>query len=153
DGSIRLWHLRSGRELLRIDEDTQAVTGLAVTPDGLRIVSCSEGGAVRTWDAETGWGAHTLTTSGGWLPCLSLSPDGRKLATGGRDGLAVWDLDSGHLTALNGHTLTVTGAAFTPDSRRLLSGSLDRSLRLWDADSGRLVHVIENRGRGILAVA
>jgi WD40 repeat protein len=38
-----------------------------------------------------------------------------------------------------GHQGRVTGLAFTPDSRHLVSGGFDQTLSLWDAQTGQLV--------------
>lgn len=43
----------------------------------------------------------------------------------------------GLLNVWRGHTDSVTCAAFSPDGRRALSGSLDNRIKLWDAASGR----------------
>jgi WD40 repeat protein len=144
DGSVRIWHVSSGREILRIDEDSRPVTGAQFTPDGLFVATCSEGGAVRIWDAETGWEARELTAEGGWLLCAAMSPDGRLVACGGKEGLTLWSIETGQIVGtFGGHEMPVMGVDFSPHGQWLMSGSSDRTLRLWDVSTRREIHVFE----------
>ena len=45
--------------------------------------------------------------------------------------------------ALLGHSAVVNGLAFTPDSRSVLSGSDDGTLRLWDVERGESLRVMQ----------
>src|SRR5205085_8017065 len=67
------------------------------------------------------------------------------LARGGRGQLiGLWDVGRGsYRMALHGHTAVVHDLAFMPDSRSLLSGSEDGSLRVWDVERGQCVRVIQ----------
>jgi hypothetical protein len=59
----------------------------------------------------------------------------------------VWDADSGaQLACLTGHQDLVTSVAFAPDGRRILSGSDDRTVRVWDAETGTCQEVIQGQG-------
>jgi WD40 repeat protein len=50
----------------------------------------------------------------------------------------VWDASSGEcLLTLSGHASLVNACAWSPDGQRLLSGSFDNSLRVWDTSSGQ----------------
>jgi WD40 repeat protein len=54
--------------------------------------------------------------------------------------LRIWGGSSGVcLLALEGHEGEVTSAAFSPGGRKIVTGSRDRTARLWDAASGGLI--------------
>ncbi len=65
---------------------------------------------------------------------VAFSPDGKLLATAGRDAtVKLWDAATGDERAtLRGHTDEVSWVAFSPDGKMLVSASDDRTVRLWD---------------------
>ena len=57
----------------------------------------------------------------------------------------VWDATTGReIHALKGHTTTVRSVHWSPDGRRLVSGSDDRTVRVWDSKTGRELLVWES---------
>jgi WD40 repeat protein len=51
------------------------------------------------------------------------------------------------------HSVEVTSVAFSADSARVLSGSKDKTLKLWDAASGRLLRTFDGHSGEITSVA
>jgi WD40 repeat protein len=137
NGNIKLWDAQNWTEMRTIARG--AVGGLAFTPDGKRLAGALTNNLVRIWDPETGRLALTLRASGsdqGYFR-LAMSPDGQRVAGGGRT-LFIWDAQTGRqLFTLDGHTGNVSQLAFSPDGKRLVSADYGSAVKLWDSESGR----------------
>jgi WD40 repeat protein len=57
------------------------------------------------------------------------------------------------LVIQNGHTDTVRSIAFSPDGSTLVSGSVDKTVRIWDVPNGRLIRTIDAHSDNVNAVA
>jgi WD40 repeat protein len=69
------------------------------------------------------------------------SPDGNLVAaTSKSSGLAIVDLRTGKVTTLDSSCLT--SCAFSPDSRRLICGTEDKTVEIWDLPEGKKVGVL-----------
>ncbi|OAQ25866.1 WD40 repeat-like protein [Linnemannia elongata AG-77] len=76
-----------------------------------------------------------------------LSPDGRLLATGLKNGdINIYNTTTWRQIRVSwGHSHGVSSLAYSPDGHQILSGSKDRTLRLWDfstTDRGGLIRVL-----------
>jgi tRNA A-37 threonylcarbamoyl transferase component Bud32 len=136
DGTLRLWETATGREVRAWTAHSGAVWGVAVSSDGRLAASGGQDRLVRLWDLQRGEPVADWPEQGMAVHCVALSPDG-KLALAGGGGVHLLDVASRReVRVLEDHQGRVLAAAFSPDSRWLLSGSRDQTVRLFDVSAG-----------------
>jgi len=164
DKLVRLWEIESGKLVREFQGHTEWVFSAAFSRDGRLAYSTSGGpdlwhdgldSAVRVWDLEAGREVRRMEGHKGRVMGLAVSPDGRRVLTGGNTSLILWDAVSGHeIRHLLGHTDAVNAVAFLPDGRRAVSaGGGDRTIRLWDLETGKELHRFLGHPREVIWVA
>jgi WD40 repeat protein len=79
----------------------KAVTSVAFSPDGQRIVSGSNDDTLKVWDAATGQETFTLKGHKHWVTSVAFSPDGQRIVSASTDStLKIWDAATGKLVRL-----------------------------------------------------
>jgi WD40 repeat protein/transcriptional regulator with XRE-family HTH domain len=139
--TVRVWDATTGKELLTLPINGGSPRGVAFSPDGTLVAGTGAAypnGMI--WDATTG----KVILNGfpdqqyGLLDVI-FSPDGKLVATGGRDQKArIWNATTGQiLYTLSGHTNPINGVAFNPDMTQLATASWDHTVRVWDITAAR----------------
>src|SRR5207249_2341849 len=114
------------------------VTSAVFSPDGSRLASGSRDGTVKVWDATTSPEYRTFSLAG--VHRLLLSPDGKRMAgvISKENAVKVFDARTGQETfTLKAHTAGVNSVAFSADSKRLASASADKTVKVWDTQTGQ----------------
>jgi WD40 repeat protein len=132
-GKIRLWDLRTHKEILTIPSGhSEAVNSLAFSPDGKTLVSGSDDQQIKFWDVETRKESH-FEKLGYKIASVVVSSDGNLLAIGDYGGnIQIWDFQSKkNIFKESVHSEGLTSVVFSPDGRTLISGGKDGKLAVF----------------------
>jgi len=151
DSSSRLWDIASG-QVLRLFNGTDLDNhASAYSPDGKLVIR----GMNVWWD----FSSDTLFDflggdSKGSYPSI-FSGDGNLLAIADFQGkVSIYQVSPkkyfNHF--LSGHSDQITSMAFSPDNKFLLTGSADKTARLWDITSGQLLRVFSGHTASVTSV-
>jgi WD40 repeat protein len=139
DGSVILWDTNSGIKMRSFDGHTDSVDGVAFSPDGAMIATGSMDNSVILWDAATGKQVKKIIpedneySTAFSVSCVAFSPDGTLVAFADPLVIKLWNIDKKSIVAsFSGHTGAVSSIVFSPDGGKLISGSIDTTVMVWD---------------------
>jgi WD40 repeat protein len=163
DGTVKIWEAAKGPppEALTLKGQPGKLE-LYFSADGRWVGSEGPGGVRKIWEAITGkeildpkeipngmfqklkWpreGVNGLAGKMRWESWISSNNDIRlrRLATG-------------EVLNLKGHSGPVTCLAFTADGSRMVSGSKDKTLRIWDPITGRETYFLKGHQSAVTSV-
>ncbi|XP_076218422.1 U3 small nucleolar RNA-associated protein 15 homolog [Aptenodytes patagonicus] len=154
DYSSNLWDIPSATEIVSYSEHTDYVRcGCASKVNADVFITGSYDHTVKLFDARTKSSVMTIE-HGQPVESVLLFPSGGLLVSAGGRYVKVWDVLKGGqlLVSLKNHHKTVTCLCLNSSGQRLLSGSLDRHVKIYSTTSYKVVHSF-NYATSILSLA
>eukprot|EP00929_Paragymnodinium_shiwhaense_P070817 TRINITY_DN35948_c0_g1_i1.p1 TRINITY_DN35948_c0_g1~~TRINITY_DN35948_c0_g1_i1.p1 ORF type:complete len:361 (-),score=45.91 TRINITY_DN35948_c0_g1_i1:117-1130(-) len=134
------------------------VTCVEWSPDGARIASASKDANVKIWDSATGKEETVLSAAcgGGPVHSCSWNADSTLLACAGTD-VEVWDVSAvscrERTEGRQGHPIRCVAFCKAAEKSSLLAYGIEKTVVIWDAESGDEVAELTGHGHRIVAVA
>ena len=154
NAAVQRFDAGTGRPLgtERVVTRRSSFVNLMVSRDGRRLVTTSSEDGTVIRDART---LEPLDRVSIGAEASALSPDGRTMLVGGRDGsVGFLDLTTGNLRRATGrHDAPVTRAAFTADGRRAVTTGADGRAIVWDVERPAATETLAGHAGGINALA
>ncbi|XP_037542346.1 WD repeat, SAM and U-box domain-containing protein 1-like [Nematolebias whitei] len=170
DGTVALWDRPSKtlRSCVAVSEDS--VVACCFSPCGQMFATGCTRGDIKLWDVHVSLlhahkDAHDLGVT-----CCSFAPQFKvesccvefRLVSCGQDSQlkvwivsqrdgAVWVMELRH--TLSAQSAPVLSCVFSADGELLVSGSVDKSVTIYDANQGALLHTLKQHDRYVTAVA
>ena len=133
---------------------------VAVSPDGFLLATGDTDGKISLWQATDGQQCLTWEAHAGWVRSIVFSADDRTLFSASDDQtVKQWNLAGECLQVFRGHNSFVwTAALFEPPNSSdyhpiLASGGIDRTIKLWDIQSGECLKTLQGHTDWIGCVA
>ena len=163
DRTIKVWDLITMKEIATFRKHEGAVNALLLLADQDTLIFASSDKTIRVWSLERQEQINILEGHKDYVKTLAITPNEHYLLSGSGDKtIRLWSVREIFMTntkkdiiskpdtqlkavaILEGHTTTVRTIVVTPDSKKMLSGSYNNTIRIWDIDARVIIFKIES---------
>ena len=137
NGIAYQWKVADGALVRKYEGHTDALYGLALSPDGQMLATGGYDQKVRLWNTASGAETAVLAGHNGGVFGLSFRPDGKVLASASADRtVKLWEIPSGkRLDTFSQPLKEQTVVAFSPDGKALAGAGADNRIRIWSVST------------------
>ncbi len=152
--TIRIYDTKTLQPVRSLREDADAANSMVFSPDGKQLIVGGGKSSVSIWDVDPPVPKPEVLPANGTV-FLDVSRDGKMLAAGSMNQetntfpVLLWNISDKEKRSkeLLGHGGKVTSVAFSPNGDMLATGSMDRTVRLWDPRTGYPLRVLSYASR------
>ena len=153
DGVIKLWDVRSGKEINTLKGHSSDVTSVSFSPDGKTIASGSEDKTIKLWDIKSGEIIKTFVGHEHTIEKLIFDPNNKKIISASERNVKVWDIQYGQeIKTIEGQCIYRNSLAFSPDGRKFVAVDRQNHINIWSIKSGKVIKKLKEQS-GVRCIA
>jgi WD40 repeat protein len=162
DLTIRIWDLHdlTCLQMLLLRQDAasgiqfEGVCNLVFSPAGDKLISANHRGDLQTWDVLTGKLDRTLDLHPTRIQAVTACKVNQVIVTACENQIRIVNLHTGEcLQEITAHDLPVMSIACSPDGRYLASGSMDKTVKIWETSQWKCVQTLIGHQNLIMTLA
>src|SRR5262249_50737020 len=146
---VNVWDLSAGYANAKLEQSIENhadwVLGVAFSPDGKHLLTCSRDKTAKVWDLAAKESLLTFPDHQSPAYSVAVKPDGKQGYSVGEDKqLRTWNAtgDGKQVRATGGSGDTVFKVVYHPKQPWVLTCSADKTVRVWNADNGAQVRTL-----------
>lgn len=153
-GEIAIWDIAKNRFQTRWKAHENWVFDLVIDEKKNRLISGGGDNYTKVWQVGTWKRLYEFQDHKDDVHGIASTEDGQTFITGGDDAqVLVREVFTGKISELKGHTAQVTSVVKTPDEKRILTGSRDETIRVWDLKKLQEIAVLQGHTEDVLHLA
>ncbi len=142
DNTIKLWRSHDGLHLATLHGHSEGIFTIALSPNQEHLVSRSVDGSIRLWELP-GIRGDTLHGFSSFLFSIAAGPDDLLVTSEIKGSAKIWKLDESNTPKFElKHATGIFSVAAGQHGKLVATGGDDGKIRIWDATTGKLVHVL-----------
>jgi len=145
DGYVYLWDIDGN--LIHYPASDNAISSVLFSPDGEKILLASCDNTIRIIVCFK-QSINNQLKNVKYVTETATSPDGKHFASASNDdwSINITNVSTGESICkpLKGHAEIISSIAYSPDGKLLLSASWDNTVRIWDANNGDLLKILNH---------
>ena len=150
DKTVRLWNVNTGNCIDTIVVHKEDVNCAVFSSDGNQVITASDDGSSVVYDINSHTSHEVFTDKDVSVEYAEFNYDDTKMAVVTNDCVYIINVASGVTErVIKGHDQVISSATFSPDGRTIATSSYDKTVRLWDIDSGNKIHTYNGHSNNV----
>ena len=143
DKTAKLWDTKTGNLIETIAEHKEDVNCAVFSTDGKKIITSSDDGSAIVFDKDSHT-SRTIFSSDVPVEYAEYNNDDTKIAIITNSVVYIINANNGGTElVINGHDDKITSATFSPDGKAIATSSHDKTIKLWNLQTGKEIHTYE----------